>query len=103
MAVVLAPKLVKMFRGLIATGSFPALWRTANITPILKGTSPSQFPLDYRSISITRFNSKVYENLISQRLYKFVDSIKGMPNTQFGFREGLGTTDALLLLTHDLQ
>ena len=46
MAVILAPKLAKIFHGLIATGSFPALWRTANITPIPKGNSFSQFPLD---------------------------------------------------------
>ena len=103
MAVILAPKLAKIFHGLIATGNFLALGRTANITPIPKGTSPSQFPLDYRPISITPIISKVYEKLISRRLYKFVDSIKVLPNTQFGFRKGLGTTDALLLLTHDLQ
>ena len=36
-------------------------------------------------------------------VYKFVDSIKVLANTQFGFRKGLGTTDAILLLTHDLQ
>ena len=49
MAVILAHKLAK-----IAAGSFPALWRTASITPIPKGTSPSQFPLDYRPISLYR-------------------------------------------------
>ena len=42
-------------------------------------------------------------NLISQKLYKFVYSIKVLPNTQFGFRKGLSITDAFLLLTHDLQ
>ena len=61
MAVSLAPKLGKIFRGLIAAGNFPALWRTAIITPIPKGTSPSQFPLDYSPISITPIISKVYE------------------------------------------
>ena len=35
--------------------------------------------------------------------YKYVDSIKALPNTQFGFIKGLGTTKALLFLTHDLQ
>ena len=39
MAVFLAPKLAKILRGLSATGSFPILWRTANITPIPKGKS----------------------------------------------------------------
>ena len=68
---------------------------TANITQIPKGASPSQFSLDYRPISITSIISKVYEKLFSQRLYKFVDSIKVLPNTQFGFRKGLGTIDAL--------
>ena len=29
--------------------------------------------------------------------------LKFLPQTQFGFRKGLGTADALLLLTHDLQ
>ena len=48
MAVILAPKLANIFHDLIAAGSFPALWKTANITPIPKCSSPSQFPLDYR-------------------------------------------------------
>ena len=103
MAVILALKLAKICCDLIAVCSFPALWRTANIILIPKGSSPSQFPLDYRPISVISIISKVYEKLISQWLYKFVDSIKVLPNTQFGFRKGFGTTDALLLLTHDLQ
>ena len=95
--------LAKIFCGLIAADSFPVLWGTANITSIHKGSSTSQFLLDYRPISTKPIISKVYENLIFRRLYKFVDSIKVLPITQFGFRKGLGTTDALLLLTHDLQ
>ena len=93
MAVILALKLEKIFCGLNAASSFSALWRTANIT---KGSSP-QFSLGYRPISITPTISKVYEKLISRMLYKFVDSIKFLPNTQLDFRKGLGTTDALLL------
>ena len=72
MAVILAPKLSKIFHGLIATGSFLALWRTANITPIPKGTSPSQFPLDFRPILIIPIISKAYEKLISRRLINFL-------------------------------
>ena len=34
---------------------------------------------------------------------EFVNSIKVLSNTQFGFRESLGTTNDLLLLTHDQQ
>ena len=54
-----------------------------------KGSSPSQFPSDYRLISITPIISKIYEKLISRRLFKFVDSIKVFLNTQFSFSKGL--------------
>ena len=47
--------------------------------------------------------SKLFEKLLSRRLYKFVYHKDILPDTQFGFRKGLGTNDALLLLTHDLQ
>ena len=103
MVVILAPKLAKFFRGVIAAGSFPAVWRTANITPIPEGTSPSQFSLDYRPTSITPFIFKAYEKLISWKLYEFVDFIKVLSNTQFDFRKELGATDVQLLLTYDLQ
>ena len=99
----LAPKLAKIFRDLMRSGSFPESWRTANVTPIPKGSSPTQFPLDYRPISITPIISKIYEKLISRRLYKYADSNNFLPQTQFGFRKGLGTTDALLMLTQDIQ
>ena len=98
-----SPKLAKIFRGLLASGSFPECWRSANVTPIPKGGSPTQFPSDYRPISITPILSKVYEKLIAKRLYKYVNSKNILPSTQFGFRKDLGTSDALLVLTQDLQ
>ena len=39
MAVFLAPRLAKSFSGITDAGSFQILWRTANITTILKGNS----------------------------------------------------------------
>ena len=53
----------------------------------------------HESISII---SKHYEKPIFQRLYKFV-GYKILLNTQFIFRKGLDQTDALLLLTNDMQ
>ena len=99
----LAPKLAKIFRDLLSAGHFPESWRSANVTPIPKGSSPTQFPLEYRPISITPILSKVFEKLVAKRLSKFVDLNNFLPSTQFGFRKGLGTSDALLVLCHDLQ
>ena len=41
--------------------------------------------------------------MIARRLYKFANTKKILLQTQFGFKKGLDTADALLLLTHDLQ
>ena len=98
----LAPKLAKIFRGLLKVGSFPACWRIADITPIPKGSSPTQFPSDYRPISITPVISKIFERLISRRLYSFIEANDLLPSSQFGFRKGLGTSDALFTLTNEL-
>ena len=102
-ATILAPKLAVVFRLLLKSGSFPSCWRKANITPIPKGASASTLPSEYRPISITPILSKIFERLLAKRLIQYCDSIGAIPDTQFGFRKGLGTCDALLTLTHDLQ
>ena len=99
----LSPKIATIFRNLLMNGEFPLCWRSANISPIPKGTSPTQYPSEYRPISITPVLSKIYEKLIVRRLSKFIDTKEILPPSQFGFRKGLGTADALLTLVHDLQ
>jgi len=72
------------------------------VTPVPK-SSNSPFAKDYRPISITPVLSKVYEKLVASRLNRFIESTGVLPNSQYGFRKGLGTTDALLHVSHLLQ
>lgn len=102
-AVVLAPKLSVIFRLLLKSGSFPLCWRKANVTPIPKGASATSCPSEYHPISITPILSKVFERLLARRLTLFCGQHNLLPESQFGFRKGLGTCDALLTLTHELQ
>ena len=99
---IFAPKLSVLFRKLIQSGNFPDCWKVASITPIPKEGSPCN-PKDYRPISITPILSKVFERLLARRLSSFVEAEKVLPNTQFGFRKGLGTIDALLTFNTDVQ
>ena len=94
-AVVLAPKLSRIFRRLLREGQFPPEWRTADITPLPKGPL-SSIVSGYRPISITPVLSKVYERLISSRLASFMESSNLFPPHQYSYRKGLGTCDALL-------
>ena len=93
-AEVLATRLSVVFRRLLHVGSFPACWRVANVTPVPKGP-PSSSVANYRPISITPILSKVYERLVSVRLGRFMECKGVLPATQFAYRRGLGTCDAL--------
>ena len=91
-----------MFRRLVCLGSFPACWRQANVTIISKGP-PSSSVANYRPISRTYVFSKMIERLVSVRLGRFMERSGVLPTTQFAYRKGLGTFDALLCVSHTLQ
>ena len=91
-----------MFQRLVRLGSFPACWRQANVNPIPKGP-PSSSVANYRPISITSVLSKVLECLVSVRLGRFMECSGVLPTTQFAYRKGLDTCDALLCVSHTLQ
>ena len=75
---------------------------TENVTPVPKGP-PSYSVVNYRPISITSALSKVFEHLVSVRLGRFMERSGALPTTQFGYRKGLGTCNALLFVFHILQ
>ena len=45
----------------------------------------------------------MFERLLSFRLGRFIEQSGVLPTTQFAYRKGLGTCDALLCLFHTLQ
>ena len=98
----MAPHLSVVFRRFVRLGSFPACWRQANITSIPKGP-PSPSVANYRPISITLVLSKVFERLVSVCHGRFMERSGVLPTTQFAYRKGLGTCDALLCVAHTLQ
>ena len=99
---VMAPRLSVVFWRLVCLGSFPPCWRQANVTPIPKGP-PSSSVANFRPISITSVLSKVFERLVSVDLGRFMERNGVHPTTQFAYRKGLGTCDALLCMSQTLQ
>ena len=71
-------------------------------TPIQNGP-PSSSASNYRPISLTPILSKVFERLVSVRLGHFMECRGVLPTTQFAYRKGLGTCDAILCVKHTLQ
>ena len=99
---IMTARLSVVFRRLVGLGNFPACWRQANVTLIPKGPSSSSVA-NYRPISITSISSKVFKRLVSVGLGRFMECSGVLKNTQFAYRKGLGTSDALFCVSHTLQ
>ena len=99
---IITPNLRIIFCKLNRLGSFSECWRSLNITAVSKG-APSSDREIYRPISITPILSKVYEKLVSHKLYSFCEKYGLLTAVQFTYRKCLGCTDALLTISHHLQ
>ena len=64
---------------------------------------PSSSVANYPQTSITSVLSKVFERLVLVALGRFMERSGGPPITQFAFRKGLGSCDAVLCVCHTLQ
>ena len=63
----------------------------------------SEFLKAFFNKRITSVLSKVFEHLVSVRLGQFMERSGVIRTTQFAFRKGKGTCDALLCVSHTLQ
>ena len=57
---------------------------------------------DYRHILITLFLSKVFEKVLAGKLVPLLESNSLLPLSQFSYRRGWESCDALLTLSHHL-
>ena len=81
-AVELAPSLNALYNLSLSTGSFPARWKHAHITPISKNESKNLVN-NYRPISLLNSVSKILERLVFDKVYPIVNPLNS-PN-QHGF------------------
>ena len=99
---VLVPRFSVVFLRLVRLGSFLDCSRQANDTPIPK-VPPFSSIDNYRPISRTSLLSKVFERLVSVSLGRLMERSGVLPTTQFAYRKGLGTCEALLCVSHTLE
>ena len=80
------------------SGTLPTIWKSANITPILKKDKPKSKVSSYRPISLTSCICKVMERMINRRLYSWLEKSGKLHKNQAGFRKGRQTIDQLIRL-----
>ena len=93
----LAEPLSKLFALCFRSGVQPRMWKTANVVPIHKRSSRSTLK-NYRPVSLLCIISKVMETLVNRHIVNYFEDHHLLTSHQFGFRRGLGTSDALQAL-----
>lgn len=91
---IILPPLTYICNLAFSTGAFPNCLKLAEIHPIHKGGDRGCVN-NFRPISILPTVSKILERLINKRLANYLESNKLLSPSQFGFRSGKSTSDAV--------
>ena len=90
-----------IFEKSLETGTFPSVWKKANIIPVHKKDS-RQNKMNYRPISLHPTFGKIFEKVIFDEIYKYLCENRLLAQQQSGFRPGDSTINQLLCITHNI-
>ena len=88
--------LLDIFNHCWTYGEIPNAWHKANVVSIFKKGN-AELLSNYRPISLLQVSYKIFAAIILQRLKDGGAEQRIWP-TQFGFRSGFGTNDALFMI-----
>lgn len=94
--------LVHIFNQILIESGIPESFKIALVTPIYKGGNKLDIS-NYRPISLLNVFSKIFERAIKTRLLKYLEENIILPSSQYGFRENIGTEDALAQLSRNIN
>ena len=83
-------------------GVFPDNMKIGKVIPLYKAGDRNVFS-NYRPISLLSQFSKILEKLFNERLDKFIDKCNVLNNSQYGFRNKMCTTHALINLVEEIS
>ena len=91
----IANSLTALLNASIRFRQMPTEWKEANVTPVPK-TGDKHDITNYRPISVIPVLAKVFESLIHQPLYDYIEAHQLMNEVQACFRPNHSTQDVLL-------
>ena len=89
-----------IFKQSMESGSFPSERKKRNVVPIHK-KDDKQCLSNYRPVSLLPICGKIFERLIFNEVFKFIENEFISPN-QSGFKPGDSCTNQLLAITHEI-
>ena len=88
---------MKIVNEIFSSGEYPESWGQGIIAPIFK-SGDENLAKYYRAITISNVFSKIYSQILLNRLTKWSDKNDILNNTQFGFQKGKSTVDCIFIL-----
>ena len=93
-----------LFNSTLDSSVYPTLFKTAKCVPIFKGGELNPLEaVSYRPISILNSLNKVFEKLIHEQIYRFVERLNILPNFQYGYRKQHNTAQAILDFVQEIK
>ena len=90
-----------IFRNCLEIESFPKEWKKANIIPVHK-KGDKQLITNYRPVSLLPICGKVFEKIIFNSLFVYLNNNNLLNSNQSGFRPGDSCVNQLISITHDI-
>ena len=89
----LLPCLLYLVNLSLEIGEFPEALKQAKVLPLSKSDN-NQDMTNWRPISLLPLFSKIYEKIVHRRLYEYLDKLRILSDSQFGFRTKHSTVHA---------
>ena len=100
---VIAEPLADIINLSFATGIYIDKLKISKVIPIYKEKDSNLLSSNYRPISLLSNINKIFEKIMHNRLYEFLEMNNSIYKNQFGFRKSHSTTHALIDLTEDIR
>ncbi len=91
-----------MFNYIYDNCDYPESWTKGMIVPIYKKGDKND-PANYRGITLVNVISKIYSLILRNRINSWCESEHVFNDSQYGFRDGRSTADAIFLLHAIIQ
>ena len=92
---IISPILAYIVNESLANGIFPEQFKVARVIPLYKGGDKSTTG-NYRPVSVLPILSKVFERVVFNQLYYFLEKYSLLNGSQYGFRAKMSTSLAVM-------
>ena len=101
---ILSGHIVDIFNAILNSGFFPTPWSEGiiHVVPLFKKNDPNNVN-NFRGITLVSCFSKIFTGVLNNRLNKWAENNDVLSDSQFGFRKGRSTTDAIFVLNAIIQ